>query len=67
MDTVTVTKKRYRDLEIQAELYQKVLKRGESEVFPIELYGKNRLKEFSRADIVTARAREKAKKLLRSK
>ena len=63
MTTVTVSKKKFEQLERQAALYTRVLKQAEKQA-PTEVYSTTRLNEFLREDRLTARARGIVKKLL---
>lgn len=67
METVIIPKKKYEDLERQATLYQKLLKRVQEEFFPIEKYTPRRLRQFLKEDRVSSKIAKATRKLLASK
>ena len=65
MNTITISKEKYKLLEQQAALSRNLL--IDEALFPIERYSAQRVKEFLNEDQVSQTVREKAKMLLKKK
>lgn len=67
MTTVTIPEKEYTELQIQAELYQTLLRRLPKREWGIETYAPDRLREFLSEDRVDIKVARKVRAIIKSR
>jgi len=65
MNTITLSKAKYENLEKKATLYDRLFRRISKSFFETEEYSSSRIKEFLSQDKISIKSRKKIMKLLK--